>query len=235
MGVRDPAAALHTKEQLRQLIQIISNAVVMDADVDDESTAVDSNSSNSNNNNNNIPLSDWQQLALGGVYVTTELHLLTDQSPNYQDTWEFLHERVSEWERLCWSAGSQDYSASSFLFNPTALLQQGGKVAYTASAVASSLAGGVVSLLQPNVMLSKAASTLNGSTGSGVGTSSFSVPDLMWKALLKVPPPPPFTSPDAGASPPKASDGTGSTGTTDVTSMMDGTDPSHYDSKVEVK
>jgi ubiquinone biosynthesis protein COQ9 len=230
MGVRDPAAALHTKEQLRQLIQIISNAVVMDVDDETTTTAdkndgndMSSNSNNSNSNNNNIPLSDWQQLTLGGVYVTTELHLLTDQSPDYQDTWEFLHERVSEWERLFVTKnnGGPDNSASAFLFmnmNPTALLQQGGNVAYTASAVASSLAGGVVSLLQPNVMLSKAASTLN---TNSVGSS---VPDLMWNALLKVPPPP-FTSTGGGSR--AASDSTGSTSGT----ALDGTDPRHYDSK----
>lgn len=236
MGVRDPAAALHTKEQLRQLIQIISNAVVMD--VDETTTVADNNGNMSNSNDNmsnNIPLSDWQQLALGGVYVATELHLLTDQSPDYQDTWEFLHERVSEWERLFVTKhdGGQDNSASSFLFmNPSALLQQGGNVAYTASAVASSLAGGVVSLLQPNVMISKATSAL--STNS-VGSS---MPELMWNALLKVPPLPfaPFTSSASGASQTASNSSTGgASATTSPTTTMDGTDPSHYDSKPVTK
>jgi hypothetical protein len=45
LGVRDPAAALHTKEQLRQLVQIIAKAVVL-MDVDDV-------------NNSAIPLGDW--------------------------------------------------------------------------------------------------------------------------------------------------------------------------------
>jgi hypothetical protein len=72
--VRFSAAALHIKEQLRQLIQIISNAV--DIDVDETMTADknDGNDMSRNSNNNNIPLSDWQQLALGGVYVTTEFY-----------------------------------------------------------------------------------------------------------------------------------------------------------------
>jgi hypothetical protein len=207
-------------------------------------------------------------LALGGVYVATELHLLTDLSPDYQDTWEFLHERVSEWERLFVATkqhngggsgsgqgqgqGQDHNAAASFLFlnnimmNPTALLQQGGNVAYTASAVASSLAGGVVSVLQPNVMMlssktaAAAAFTLNSTTksGSGVGTSSsFSgLPELMWNALLKVPQsPPPFTSTSAGGgaspSPTASSDGNGST---DGGTSMDGTDPSHYDAKPAV-
>jgi rpsU-divergently transcribed protein len=211
MGVRDPTAALHTKEQLRQLIQIISHAVVLD----DVTT--------SDQNNNSIPLSDWQQLALGGVYVVTELHLLTDPSPDYQDTWEFLHERVSEWERLFVTGGTDDMSSfftnMSMSMNPSALLQQGGNVAYTASAVASSLAGGVVSLLQPNVMLSKATSTFN--TSSSVG----SVSELMWNALLQMPPTP-FAP---GVASPAASN-TGGMGTS-----MDGADPSHYDSKPVTK
>jgi hypothetical protein len=130
--------------------------------------------------------------------------------------------------------------------NPTALLQQGGNVAYTASAVASSLAGGVVSVLQPNVMMlssktAAAAFTLNSNAKSGsFGTSSsFSgLPELMWNALLKVPQsPPPFTSTSTSAgggaspSPTASSDGTGST---DGGTSMDGTDPSHYDAKPAV-
>jgi hypothetical protein len=155
---------------------------------------------------------------LGGVYVATELHLLTDQSPDYQDTWEFLHGRVSEWERL-FVGGKESTSSSSSFMNPSAMLQQGGNVAYTASAVASSLAGGVVSLLQPNVvMLSKATSTFN------IG----SAPELLWSALLRMPPPP-FTA--AGGAPPAAM----SSSYNAMDTTMDGTDPSHYDSKPVTK
>jgi ubiquinone biosynthesis protein COQ9 len=183
MGVRDPQAALHTKEQLQQLIQIVASAVVVDK--------------------NNTPLSDWQQFTLGGVYVATELFLLTDQSPDWQDTWEFLHERVGEWEQV---TSQMD---AGILMNPSAMLQHSSHVAYTASAVASSLAGGVVSLIQPNVMLLAKA---------GAAASS-SVPEQMWNALIQT------------TGTPKAASNNSSSGM----GGMEGTDPSHYDSKPVTK
>jgi ubiquinone biosynthesis protein COQ9 len=39
------------------------------------------------------------QTALGGIFVATELHLLTDSSLDYQDTWNFLRNALEELER----------------------------------------------------------------------------------------------------------------------------------------
>jgi len=38
------------------------------------------------------------QTALGAIFVATELHLLTDSSPNYSETWSFLKDRLNELE-----------------------------------------------------------------------------------------------------------------------------------------
>jgi len=173
LGVRDPEAALHTKDQLRQLIHIVSSSVVT-----------------TNNVAASAALTEWEQFTLGGVYVTTELHLLTDPSPDYQDTWEFLQQRVGEWERLRLSDSP---------------LSAGGDAMYTATAVASSLAGGVMSLVQPHAMFSKANSAAAGMSGSS------SMPEQLWNTLLQQMSPPPSGSTTANSA--------------------NGTDPSHYDSK----
>eukprot|EP00536_Pseudo-nitzschia_multiseries_P017376 jgi/Psemu1/314440/fgenesh1_kg.1522_\ len=36
--------------------------------------------------------------ALGAIFVATELHLLTDSSPGYAETWSFLNDRLNELE-----------------------------------------------------------------------------------------------------------------------------------------
>ncbi|KAL0794952.1 hypothetical protein Bca101_066329 [Brassica carinata] len=41
---------------------------------------------------------DWyvKRTVLGGVYSTTEIYMLTDDSPEYRDTWAFLDDRVKD-------------------------------------------------------------------------------------------------------------------------------------------
>ncbi|KAL0346766.1 UNVERIFIED_CONTAM: Ubiquinone biosynthesis protein COQ9, mitochondrial [Sesamum calycinum] len=41
---------------------------------------------------------DWyvKRTVLGGIYSTAELYMLSDTSPDFQDTWAFLDERVSD-------------------------------------------------------------------------------------------------------------------------------------------
>lgn len=85
--------------------------------------------------------------ALGGVFVATELHLLTDASENYQDTWEFLRLRLDELERGDYVSGMMDLNNIP--------------VAAT-TAVATSLWEGVWSLLAPPPS----------TTGSGSSSSS---------------------------------------------------------------
>lgn len=42
--------------------------------------------------------STMYQTALGGIFVASELHLLTDTSPEYRETWKFLEARLDELE-----------------------------------------------------------------------------------------------------------------------------------------
>lgn len=79
--------------------------------------------------------STMYKTALGGVFVASELHLLADSSPEYQDTWTFLETRLEELERgefvtLLGSTGSSLPLAAS-------------------TAVAASLFEGLASLVTP--------------------------------------------------------------------------------------
>lgn len=74
------------------------------------------------------------RLALGAVYVTTELHLLTDTSPGYAATWEFLAQRLQECAKV---------AQGDLVGLPNAHMVTG------AAAVASSLATAVLSLVLP--------------------------------------------------------------------------------------
>jgi rpsU-divergently transcribed protein len=78
--------------------------------------------------------SPLERTALGAVYVASELHLLTDTSHAYQDTWNFLKGRVDELHLLEQRRQQNPMSLDSVV---------------AASAVVTSLAGGIVSLVQP--------------------------------------------------------------------------------------
>ena len=77
-----------------------------------------------------------ERTAIGAVYVATELHLLTDTSPNYQDTWTFLKLRVGELHSLQSQHHQNPFSSDSIV---------------ATAAVAASLAGGLVSLAPPAI------------------------------------------------------------------------------------
>ena len=119
------AMGLHTPQQTSQQLQTLIHTVLSHA-------AAPSSSMTQH------PPSTIAQLALGGIYVATELHLLADTSPHYQDTWQFLQQRVQEWENT--TTGSSSSAALSFLPNPA-----------MASTVASALASGVTSVLFHNI------------------------------------------------------------------------------------
>ncbi len=73
--------------------------------------------------------------ALGGIFVASELHLLTDSSPDYEQTWKFLESRLEELEK-------------GQLVN---LVGDGGSLPIAATtAVASSLLEGLASLILPS-------------------------------------------------------------------------------------
>jgi len=114
------------------------------------------------------------RMALGGVYIATELHMLADSSVKYQDSWDFLHDRIVEYESLFGSATSHhtaNSNANAFsnipFPNSDALLG--------ATAVASSLGSAILSLAVPGVRnVVDQAVTQVGSTmaNSDNGTSS---------------------------------------------------------------
>ena len=104
------------------------------------------------------------QALLGAIYVSTELHMLTDSSLDYEDTWAFLQARIDDYyncvqdgplqgtmnqliQSLSAAAGTSTPNSQS---NPlTSLLQ--GPVVPAATAVVSSLLDGAASVfLAPN-------------------------------------------------------------------------------------
>lgn len=96
-----------------------------------------------------------QQASLGAIYVATELHLLTDEYP-YNDTWEFLQQRIVEWESF-WGFPTSSAVPSSHPFEfstnpslPTSPLAPTDVMA-VAWTVSAALASGVQSVLYPQI------------------------------------------------------------------------------------
>ncbi len=90
------------------------------------------------------------QTALGAIFVATELHLLTDSSTNYQDTWSFLERRLDELEKH-----KDNPSLLLASISPLSSMLSNNKIDSTiplvaGMAVASSLVEGVMSLVMPN-------------------------------------------------------------------------------------
>ncbi len=79
-------------------------------------------------------LGQMERGAIGAVYIATELHLLSDESRDYEETWNFLQQRVRELEQA---------AKSNFSAIPNSDMIVAG------AAVASSLAGGLISLFAP--------------------------------------------------------------------------------------
>ena len=100
LGAMLPDNVWKTQQQLNDMVQILSDQI-------------------------HPSWSTIERAAIGAIYVMTELHFLTDTSPGHDDTWKFLHRRVSE------------------LPSP--------HVIAAASAVTTSLAGAVVSLISPSL------------------------------------------------------------------------------------
>lgn len=106
------------------------------------------------------------RMALGGVYVATELHLLADISEGYIDTWTFLSHRMKEYEQLCFNGIPIPSSIPQISLPDKHMI-------YGVSAVAASLGSAVLSLALPSVrgvmdtVTTKATAATHGaSTGS---------------------------------------------------------------------
>jgi ubiquinone biosynthesis protein COQ9 len=101
--------------------------------------------------------------AVGAIYVATELHLLTDTSPNYQDTWTFLEHRLADYDQLRSSSSSSSGVSGAVSSTVQAAVQSAGHllgslsttstitgpVAFATTAVLSSFLEGAASILLP--------------------------------------------------------------------------------------
>ena len=92
-------------------------------------------------------LSPLERTAIGAVYVTTELHLLADTSPGYQDTWKFLHDRIQELNWIQKQSFLQGVQNTNGL--PPMIPQMNQDTIIAGVAVASSLGSAVLSLMTP--------------------------------------------------------------------------------------
>ena len=81
-----------------------------------------------------------EKAAIGGVYATTELHMLADESPAFEQTAIFLEQRVRELETMAGAASSMG-SGGPGILSP--------EMAVAATSVVTSLGGALVSLAQP--------------------------------------------------------------------------------------
>jgi ubiquinone biosynthesis protein COQ9 len=106
--------------------------------------------------------------ALGGIFVATELHLLTDTSVEYVETWTFLELRLKDLDD-----GHHYFPSSGVLLDPTSI-----PMAATV-AVASSLLEGITSLLSPPPSSSSSSPSSSGGGSSmipGTKASDYATP-----------------------------------------------------------
>jgi len=140
---------LTTANQLEEIVSLISLRVLRECQI------------------GRPPFSSVEKTAIGAVYVTTELHLLMDESNDQQKSWQFLRERVHELHQMALLEGGNSFfcddliasasavttslggGAASLMFHPprggSPLLSNNSIV--SASAVAKSLFGGAASLM----------------------------------------------------------------------------------------
>jgi len=136
-----PDNALYTQQYLQQLIDIVAKGTT-----------------DFNGDGNESPLTETQKLALGGVYVATELHwVASPDGVNHEQTWKFLRERLEEWDQFCKIMKGNA---------PFALPINAPDTLFVASSVASAICSGAISVLMP-------------SSGTSTGKPSFpSLTDL---------------------------------------------------------
>mmetsp|Transcript_2052 Transcript_2052/g.5907 ORF Transcript_2052/g.5907 Transcript_2052/m.5907 type:complete len:342 (-) Transcript_2052:641-1666(-) len=116
LGAMPPNNALTTAGQLSHLVDTITSAVGLPC------------------------VGVVEKATIGGVYATTELHMLADDSPAFEQTAVFLGHRVREMETMAGAASSMG-SGGPGILSP--------EMAVAATSVATSLGGALVSLAQP--------------------------------------------------------------------------------------
>lgn len=166
LGAR-PDNVWTTRLQIEQLVETVADAVTVDHGEGDKLPA----------------WSEPQKLGLGAVYVAAELHMLADTSNDYADTWAFVRDRVQEWEQLVGVA-----SLWPTLPNTNELsyknINENSNPFYVASAVASSVTSGVLSLLVPQT----ASSIRNGLQRHAANSYATSPAHLLWNVMVQISP-----------------------------------------------
>jgi len=122
IGVKTPSVAFQTSQMLRETIQLILNFATSSSEVDGSA----------------LPTSILQESVISAIYIATELYMLTDSSPDFLNTWNFLHQRLSELEKAVEISSSKsniDWPSSR------------DEAAIVMSALITSLGGGIFSLL----------------------------------------------------------------------------------------
>jgi rpsU-divergently transcribed protein len=93
-----------------------------------------------------------QQASLGAIYMATELHILTDTYP-YCDTWDFLHQRIAEWEALWGGSDAHPFAVPLGGGAPSLSPTDALTIAWTVSAA---VASGIHSVLSPQAAAASA-------------------------------------------------------------------------------
>lgn len=123
-----PFNALETANHLEKMVKIIESGIRCCPSSQDSKHPGQTNTSS---------FGSLERGAIGAVYVATELHLLSDGSADYQDTWSFLKQRVQDLENAANGSNNLRHFPSSDVF-------------VSGAAVASSLGGAIFSLLAPS-------------------------------------------------------------------------------------
>lgn len=101
-------------------------------------------------------LTEFECLSLGAVYVVVELHLLADTSRDSADTWDFLRQRLEDWQGMVQTAHTESLAATIQAWLPSNGSSAAGTksasdsfsdAAYVTSTIASALASGAASLV----------------------------------------------------------------------------------------
>lgn len=155
LGLKNP---LRTQSQLKEMIHIITTA-----------------EQNQNNDSVKIPLMviNPYHVMICSIFVATELHLLTDASDNFEDTWTFLKQHIENIKIL-----RANFSTPN---NIIGSMRNDNNIMFTISSVVSSFASGFVSLLSPPQSFTMQRQQQNQSTSpmDSSWLSMYGIPDNM--------------------------------------------------------
>ncbi|GKY98959.1 hypothetical protein MPSEU_000851700 [Mayamaea pseudoterrestris] len=148
-----PENVMHTQQQLKRLVELIYQYAYSKGSMQQSN--------------------QFAKLTLGGIYMATELHMLTDTSIDYTDTWTFLKQRIQEWNQ----AGATLQNTLGPLASTDTL--------YVTSAVASAFASGLASLLLPTAMTASSAFSSSLPNMSAMAATPSQVPNQMYDSVTQ--------------------------------------------------